>query len=35
MGLLDGLLENVLGIGAQQGHGSMSQVADAEWPGVQ
>ena len=27
MGLLDGLLENVLGIGAQQSQGSMLQVA--------
>jgi len=27
MGLLDGLLENVLGVGAQQSQGSMMQVA--------
>jgi len=27
MGLLDGLLENVLGVGAQQSQGSMLQVA--------
>jgi uncharacterized protein YidB (DUF937 family) len=40
MGLLDGLLENVLGVGAQQSQGSMLQVAlqvlqqDGGLPGI-